>query len=171
MFRNFTFFTLCANNPNLQFIQALPLKSKTIFSYLKGRGISGKLAAKYLSVVKYRNKRKPGREFFGFGWQNIHGIWEVRSASDQTKFKTALGQKGITVLSGSEKSRAGEFTVIEGMTDFLSLCTYFNADSLKGTAIILNGLELFNEASAYIENQNGTSIALFLIMESTRDNC
>ena len=151
-------------SPDFEFIQDLPLKSEAILNYLQSRCIPRSIASKYFRVVKYRHRKKPTHKpYFGFGMINESGGWEVRSASDseREKFKTALITKDISVIQGRERGR-GNVCVFEGMTDFVSLISMFEMDSLKGDAIILHGLKLYGRAVAYIREHRYNRINTFL---------
>jgi hypothetical protein len=149
---------------DLEFIGDKPLQSPLIFSYLNSRGISREVAIKYLRLVHYRNLKKTSqRPYFGFGQKNVSGGWEVRSATDdpKMKFKSALIARDITVHPGTEQGRGG-VSVFEGMLDHLSLLMMFGVKSLRGDALILNGLSSYGRAKAYIAEQGYTQIDLFL---------
>ena len=73
----------------LEFIKAAPIENTLIIRYLRERGISEDLARNYLREIHYRNIEK-GKNYFGFGMENLSGGYEVRSASDRVKFKTRL---------------------------------------------------------------------------------
>jgi hypothetical protein len=147
----------------LVFLEAKPLASKLIFSYLKGRKIPPEVAKEYLALVRYRNRDRPSaKPFFAFGQQNIAGGWEIRSAADGTaKFKSALIKKDITVHPGSEEAR-GAVSIFEGMIDHLSLLVFLKVIRLRGDVIILNSLSSYESAKAYITSETYTKIDLFL---------
>lgn len=147
----------------LVFLEAKPLTSKLIFSYLKGRKIPADVAKEYLALVRYRNRDRPSaKPFFAFGQRNISGGWEIRSAADGTaKFKSALIKKDITVHPGSEEGR-GAVSVFEGMLDHLSLLVLLKVIRLRGDVIILNSLSSYGSAKTYITSKGYTRINLFL---------
>lgn len=149
---------------DFELVKILPIKSEAIFSYLESRRIPRRIASKYFRLVQYRHKDRPFQTpYFGFGMQNECGGWEVRSASDKENeiFKTALIAKDISLIKGREPSR-GEVNVFEGMTDFVSLLAMFDADELKGDALILHGLKLYGRAATYIREQGYQRINTFL---------
>jgi hypothetical protein len=152
-----------APSSKLIFLEAKPLASKLIFSYLKSRKIPSEIAKEYLALVRYRNRDRPSaKPFFAFGQQNIAGGWEIRSAADGTaKFKSALIKKDITVHPGSEEGR-GAVSVFEGMLDHLSLLVFLKVIRLRGDVIILNSLSSYESAKAYITSKTYTKIDLFL---------
>lgn len=147
----------------LIFLEAKPLASKLIFSYLKRRKIPADIAKEYLALVRYRNTNRPSaKPFFAFGQRNISGGWEIRSATDGTaKFKSALIKKDITVHPGSEEGR-GAVSVFEGMLDHLSLLVFLKVIRLRGDVIVLNSLSSYGNAKTYIQNKAYQKIDLFL---------
>lgn len=147
----------------LVFLEAKPLASKLIFSYLKSRKIPADVAKEYLTLVRYRNRDHPSaKPFFAFGQRNISGGWEIRSATDGTaKFKSALIKKDITVHPGSEEGR-GAVSIFEGMLDHLSLLVLLKVSRLRGDVIILNSLSGYDNAKAYVKSKNYQKIDLFL---------
>lgn len=152
-----------ATSSKLVFLEAKPLASKLIFSYLKSRKIPANIAKEYLALVRYRNRDRPSaKPFFAFGQRNISGGWEIRSAADGTaKFKSALIKKDITVHPGSEEGRVA-VSVFEGMLDHLSLLVLLKVLRLRGDVIILNSLSSYENAKAYIQNKAYQKIDLFL---------
>lgn len=152
-----------ATSSKLVFLEAKPLASKLIFSYLKSRKIPADVAKEYLALVRYRNRDRPSaKPFFAFGQRNISGGWEIRSATDGTaKFKSALIKKDITVHPGSEEGR-GAVSVFEGMLDHLSLLVFLKVLRLRGDVIILNSLSSYENAKTYIQNKAYQKIDLFL---------
>lgn len=81
----------------LEFLEAHEIRNPAIISYLEEeRKIPADLARQYLKEVKYRNIPK-NKTFFAFGMENESGGYEIRSASDKYKFKSALIKRDITV--------------------------------------------------------------------------
>ena len=149
--------------PTLELVAVKPLQSPLIFKYLGGRGIGEELAKSYLSLIQYRNHKRPSaKPFFAFGQKNIEGGWEIRSASDGSgKFKSALICRSITVHPGTEQGR-GTVNVFEGMLDHLSLLTMLGSSRLKGDALIMNALSSYERTKTYIEAEGYSQINLFL---------
>ncbi|ODS80450.1 MAG: hypothetical protein ABS46_14240 [Cytophagaceae bacterium SCN 52-12] len=156
----------------LELIEAHPIQSPAILSYLTHeRGISVELARRYLVEVKYRNLAV-GKQFFGFGMRNESGGYEVRVALPNHKFKSAITTRDITVIPGSEPG-SGTVSVFEGMTDFLSLLVLQGKHHLQEDAIIMHSLSsrgrtveylkehLYNQIRTYFDNnpagQKGTA--------------
>jgi hypothetical protein len=148
----------------LEFIEAHSIQNPIIYTYLKGRGIPKELADNYLVEVKYWNHNKPGskhKPFFAFGMKNEAGGYEIRSASDQYSFKSALIARDISRIPGRVGEREA-VSVFEGMTDFLSLLVMTGTDQLKGDAIIMHSLSSFHQAVSKIQDHGYSRINLFL---------
>ncbi|MFK7979284.1 MAG: toprim domain-containing protein [Saprospiraceae bacterium] len=121
----------------LKLLNVKPVTSPIIFSYLtKERCIDRKLIDKYLVEVSYDNLAMKKR-FFAFGIKNDSEGYEIRSASDKYKFKSSLNAKDITTIKGTG-AKPTKINIFEGMTDFLSLLTWFKRDILPSTSIIMN---------------------------------
>ena len=122
-----------------ELVGVLPIKSEAVYKYLESRRISRRTAFKTFKLVQYRKSGQGAqRPYFGFGMATRSG-WEVRSATDDPVFKTAVGSKDISIVIGSEQGRGG-VSVFEGMTDYASLLCMLGVDQLRGDAIILHGL-------------------------------
>ena len=126
----------------LEFLEAHEIRNQLILEYLEcKRKIPANLAKQYLWEVTYRNKTLD-KVFFAFGMKNESGGYEIRSASDQYIFKSALIKRDITFIKGrGENSRL--VSVFEGMTDFLSLLVLSNGRELKGNTIIMHSVSSF----------------------------
>lgn len=147
----------------LEFMEAHPIRNQIIYTYLEGRGISRQLADLYLCEVKYWNHSKPQskqKPFFGFGMMNESGGYEIRAASDQYSFKSALIARDISFVPG--KAGEGSVNVFEGMTDFLSLLMMLTTDRLNGDSIVLHSLSSFHRAVLKIKENGYSTINLFL---------
>ena len=141
----------------LEFIDSRPVSSPSILSYLLQRCIPRELVIKYLREIRYRNIES-GREFYGFGMQNRSSGWEVRSATDKLKFKTALVKRDITII----ESDSVVVNVFEGMLDFLSLLVMTDTDRLNGQVVIMNSLTSFNKVVDYVKSNEVYKLNLFL---------
>lgn len=158
---------------DLELVSVHPLTSSIILSYLQHRGIPEELSKKYFRLIRYTNKninyiKSP---FFAFGQKNnsAKGGYEIRSASDEKVFKSALIEKAITIHNGSEQGRGVGKTinVFEGMLDHVSLCVVFDIQALRGDALILNATSLYKQAEEYISAKDYRKINLFLDNDET----
>lgn len=146
---------------SLEFIEAHPIKHPAIFQYLEHeRKIPAALARLYLEEVKYWNKDK-GKQFFAFGMKNESGGYEIRAASDNYTFKSALSARDISLIAG----RGGEVdtvNVFEGMTDFLSLLVMLKTQRLQAPALVMHSVSSFSRAASHIHKCNYKTINTFL---------
>lgn len=155
-----------SENRELEFIDARPLKHFVALKYLvEERRIPAELAQQYLALVRYRNKAT-GKEYFGIGMKNQSDGFEVRSASSQQNFKSALLARDITIIPGASipGARAERSTVhiFEGMMDFLSFLVLNGVESSPDDCIIMHSLTSFDRAVAYIRSQNYQTIKTYL---------
>ena len=145
----------------LELIKAIPIQHPAIIQYLEEvRKIPKKLFSQYLKEVHYWNTTK-NKGFFAFGMRNESDGYEIRSASDQYVFKSALLKRDITVIPG----RAGDIktvNIFEGMLDFLSLLSLLKTDHLNGDAIIMHSTSSFERTKQYLQKKSYSTIFTFL---------
>lgn len=145
----------------LEFLDAQAIHNPIIHDYLeKERGIPAWLADLYLVEVRYRNTTK-GKDYFAFGMKNESGGYEIRAASSQFSFKSALNGRDITLIRGQSPGRRA-VNVFEGMTDFLSLLVMMGTRNLSGDSIIMHSLSSFPRAVEVIRGENYQTINTFL---------
>lgn len=145
----------------LELIDARPLQHFVILKYLSDeRAIPSPLAQRYLKTVRYRNLAT-GKEYFAFGMENQAGGYEIRAASNQYNFKSALNARDITIIPGL---RADHKTVhvFEGMTDFLSFLVLNRVEESPDDCIIMHSLSSFHRAVAQIRSQNYQAVKTYL---------
>ena len=152
---------------DLEFLSVNKIQNPLIQSYLVNeRGISRSLIDKYLSEVRYRNK-KTGKEYFAFGIKNESGGYEIRAASSDYNFKSALKGRDITLIKGSKPD--AEVNVIEGMTDFLSLCAMYDTEQLTNDTIIMHSTSSYKRTKEVIQQNGYSKIHGFMDNDSTGD--
>lgn len=145
----------------LRFLEAHTIKNPIINHYLeKERCIPKNVADCYLLEVKYRNLKNQ-KDYFAFGMKNESGGYEIRAASDQYSFKSALQVRDISLLPGRYPERK-IVNIFEGMTDFLSLLVMYNTLQLSGDAIVMHSLSSFARTKEVIEQQAYETINTFL---------
>ena len=151
----------------LKLISTKPVTNPIIFSYLtKERCIDRKLIDKYLVEVSYDNLTMKKR-FFAFGIKNDSEGYEIRSASDKYKFKSSLSAKDITTIKGTG-AEPTKINIFEGMTDFLSLLTYYKRHSLPHDAIIMNSTNAnLDKTISALKTGNYDKINTFFDNDST----
>lgn len=144
----------------LEFIKAHQIQNPIIYAYLLKRTIPQSLADKYLREVKYRN-RKTNKQFFAFGMRNQSGGYEVRAATDDYIFKSALIKRDISVFTGQQKEST-VVNIFEGMLDFLSLLVMLNVSNLSGDTIVMHSLSSYERTLTAIKSMKYQTINGFL---------
>jgi len=145
----------------LELIDARPLQHFVILNYLADeRAIPAPLAQRYLKTVRYRNTAT-GKEYFAFGMENQAGGYEIRAASSQYNFKSALNARDITIIPGTASGRSTAH-VFEGMTDFLSFLILNGVEESPDDCIIMHSLSSFHRAVAHIRSQNYQAVKTYL---------
>jgi hypothetical protein len=154
----------------LEFLAAQTISHPVILEYLvEERHIPQDLALRFLKQVSYRNTAT-GKEYFGFGMENMSGGYEVRVASSKYDFKSALKARDITLIQGSSPER-GAANVFEGMLDFLSLLVLLGTKSLAGDAIIMHSLSSFQRAADFIRGKGYGRVNTFLDNDRAGQEC
>ena len=148
------------SSKELEFIEAHPVRNRVIYHYLEKRGIRRNLVALYLQEIRYRNSGN-GKEYFAFGMKNIGDGYEIRAASDQYAFKSALKTRDVSLIRGRSRLRQ-TVSIFEGMTDFLSLLMLLGTESLQGDALILHSLSSYSKAVRLLEREDYQTLHLFL---------
>ena len=155
------FFSGGANDRSLEFLEAHAIANPAIHNYLeKERAIPVSIVDLYLVEVKYRN-RVNGKDYFAFGIRNECGGYEIRAASSQYSFKSALNGRDITLIRGTAPDH-NKVSVFEGMVDFLSLLVMLGSKSLSGDAIIMHSLSSFQRTLEVIRRENYQKVNTFL---------
>lgn len=145
----------------LELLEVTPIRNPVIFHYLEEeRYISRTLADRYLQEVKYRNKKK-GRDYFAFGMANQSGGYEIRAASSQFSFKSALNGRNVTLIQG-KKLEPKTVLIFEGMTDFLSYLVMKGAETPMHDAIIMHSLSSFKQTQTLIQQRGYKHIHTYL---------
>ncbi|MCT1526969.1 hypothetical protein [Sphingobacterium hotanense] len=122
-----------------------------LLNYLESRGVRNEaLASTFLKEVYYDylgddGSRKP---YFGVGWQNASGGWDIRSAIG----KVCLLKKDYFVKLGNN----GRSSTFEGMLNYLSALTE-NTTLSSDTIIVLNSLSMSERAIDFLKSQKEIS--------------
>lgn len=143
--------TPAGKEPNYQILDIKDLGGNAaILNYLESRGV-GQVAEGRLKEIYYyvEDEDKKKNNFFGAGWQNERGAWEIRNLN----FKGCLGHKAISFIPNSEK----QLSVFEGFFNYLSWLTEnkFAPDSV----LVLNSLALLQ--SGIVKAQDFPDISLY----------
>jgi hypothetical protein len=116
-------------------LYAFPLKN-----YLHERSIPIAIANQFCKEIQYNMK---GRSFYGIGFQNDGGGYEIRSKN----YKLCSSPKEVTTIDFG----APEVQVFEGFMDFLSYkALYPDLEQCQSNYVILNGAGLFDRAIAFL---------------------
>lgn len=145
----------------LEFIAANPIKNPLILTYLeKERGIPKQIALRYIEEVKYKNL-KNGKEYFAFGMKNLSDGYEIRAASNQLSFKSALIAKDISIIKGSNPT-SKSIHIFEGMTDFLSFLVFSKNETPIDDCLIMHSLSSFVRATDFLQKGGYQTILTYL---------
>ena len=152
--------------PKHQITTTKPLDNNlAITMYLQERGIyeAAKKSERILEVYyDYINEGGDKKRFFGAGWENESGGFDVRSKYG----KVCIKNKGISLVGSGDK-----INVFEGMINFLSAVTYRTV-SLKDRNIILNTTSLAEKAIIYIQGLGvSEQINLFCDNDKAGNEC
>ena len=102
------------SKPSFQQLEAVPLSSPALLSYLRQRGINTELAKRECREVHYLTDGKP---YFAVGFPNRSGGYEIRNKL----FKGCIAPKDITHIR-QEQPRETCY-LFEGFMDYLSFLT------------------------------------------------
>jgi len=121
-----------------------PLYAYPLKNYLHERSIPVSVADSFCKEVSYEIG---GRTYYGIGFQNDSGGWEIRNKN----FKQSSAPKDITCLG----SGAASAHVFEGFMDFLSYqALHPYEDPRTVDFVVLNGAGLFDRALPFLEQHS-----------------
>jgi hypothetical protein len=124
--------------------------------YLSNRGINPRIAAPFIVNIGFSPSKQPSKKWFGVGFKNNSGGFEVRCNFNGTNFKTCVGTKDFTFLEAKKiegQPTPSRTLIFEGFVDFLSYLSMFtNVDVTKENYLILNGTTMTDRAIAAIKN-------------------
>lgn len=128
-----------------------------ISQYIASRGVwSAAQRVDFLKEVYYDHVNENGtkRRYFGVGWKNESGGYDVRSKYG----KICLSKKDILF----REQNSDQLNIFEGMFNFLT-AVELNGDLLRENLIVLNSLSLINRAIGIINTHSRLkNINLFL---------
>ena len=102
------------SKPSFQQLEAVPLSSPALLSYLRQRGINTELAKRECREVRYLTGGKP---YFAVGFLNRSGGYEIRNKL----FKGCIAPKDITHIRQEQTKET--CYLFEGFMDYLSFLT------------------------------------------------
>jgi DNA primase len=131
------------------------ISSLSLQRYLYQRRIPLEVAESYCKEVTYE---LDGKEYYGIGFKNDSGGYEIRNPY----FKTSSAPKDIkTIINGAK-----EAVLFEGFFDFLSfIAIHKNQPQTAVDYVVLNSIVFFEKARTFMERHE--SIKLFLDRDST----
>ena len=133
-----------ALNSKLVVKEVRPLYAYPLKNYLHERSIPIAVADNFCKEVSYEIG---GRSYYGIGFQNDAGGWEIRNKN----FKQSSAPKDITCLG----SGAASAHVFEGFMDFLSYqALHPYEDPRMVDFVVLNGGGLFDRALPFLEQHS-----------------
>ncbi|MGJ0873032.1 toprim domain-containing protein [Phocaeicola vulgatus] len=102
------------SKPSFQQLEAVPLSSPALLSYLRQRGINTELARRECCEVRYQTD---GKLYFAVGFPNRSGGYEIRNKF----FKGCIAPKDITHIRQEQTKET--CYLFEGFMDYLSFLT------------------------------------------------
>ena len=111
---SFSFGGQPVSKPSFQQLEAVPLSSPALLSYLRQRGINTELAKRECREVRYLTDGKP---YFAIGFPNRSGGYEIRNKF----FKGCIAPKDITHIRQEQPRET--CCLFEGFMDYLSFLT------------------------------------------------
>lgn len=138
------------------------LSTISLIKYLASRMISFEIASVYLKEVSYTNS---GRQFYGLGFQNNNGGWEIRSKH----FKGSAAPKFLTHLCYGSNA----IQVFEGFINFLS---FLQLDAAAGKSrssdfLILNSTTMVAQAIPLLHTYHSVNLYLDIDPAGDRATC
>ena len=138
------------NDSKLVVKDVRPLYAYPLKNYLHERSIPIAVADAFCKEVAYEIG---GRSYYGIGFQNDAGGWEIRNKN----FKQSSAPKDITCVG----SGAASAHVFEGFMDFLSYVTLHPyQDPCAVDFVVLNGAGLFDRALPFLEQHSSVHLWL-----------
>jgi 5S rRNA maturation endonuclease (ribonuclease M5) len=135
------------------------IQHPALIQYLKSRR-----AFEQKHRIKEIHYELKGRKFFGIGFQNNSGGFEIRNLHS----KICLGKKDVTLIVNDKKSK-NEIVVFEGFFDYLTYRNLENSDNSNCDCLVLNStamlfkveekLKQYEKISLFLDNdKNGKSV-------------
>lgn len=140
------------SSPNYSINKTTELTNPKLLDYLTSRKINLLFAKQFCVQVYYSFSN--GKEFYGIGFKNDVGGFEIVNIFSANYRKISLGKKEITTVNNN--SNVASF--FESWSDFLSYLT-LKKGIPKENFIILNSTSLVNRTIELLDNY--TSIKLF----------
>ena len=133
-----------------QILEIKEILHPALIQYLKSRRVF--VQKHRVKEIHYELK---GRKYFGIGFQNNSGGFEIRNQHS----KICLGKKDVTLIINNKKSKS-EIVVFEGFFDYLTFRNLEKNQSSTCDYLILNSTSMLFKAEEILKNYS--QIFLFL---------
>ncbi len=133
-----------------QILEIKEIGHSALIQYLKSRRV---FEQKHL--VKEIHYELKGRKYFGIGFQNNSGGFEIRNLHS----KICLGKKDVTLIV-TDNNPKNEIVVFEGFFDYLTYRNLENSDNSNCDFLVLNSTSMLFKAEEKLKHYN--KISLFL---------
>lgn len=138
---------------NYQILEVKAMDHPSLIQYLKSRKLESQI-----SELKEIHYELNGRNYFGIGFKNDSGGYEIRNPH----IKICLGKKDITTIENNSKT----LRIFEGFTDYLSFkILEHHLEKSASDYLILNSVSMINRATDMVKTY--PNIELFLDNDQT----
>ena len=145
------------------------IQHPALIQYLKSRR-----AFEQKHRIKEIHYELKGRKFFGIGFQNNSGGFEIRNLHS----KICLGKKDVTLIVNDKKSK-NEIVVFEGFFDYLAYRNLENSDNSNCDCLVLNStamlfkveekLKQYEKISLFLDNDKNGKLVKSTIQSQYRN--
>lgn len=145
------------------------IQHPALIQYLKSRR-----AFEQKHRIKEIHYELKGRKFFGIGFQNKSGGFEIRNLHS----KICLGKKDVTLIVNDKKSK-NEIVVFEGFFDYLTYRNLENSDNSNCDCLVLNStamlfkveekLKQYEKISLFLDNDKNGKLVKSTIQSQYRN--
>ncbi len=140
---------------NNQILEVKAMDHPSLIQYLKSRKLESQI-----SELKEIHYELNGRNYFGIGFRNDSGGYEIRNPH----IKICLGKKDITTIENNSKT----LRIFEGFTDYLSFkILEKHLEKSPSDYLILNSVSMINRATDMVKTY--PNIELYLDNDRTGD--
>ena len=145
------------------------IQHPALIQYLKSRR-----AFEQKHRIKEIHYELKGRKYFGIGFQNNSGGFEIRNLHS----KICLGKKDVTLIVNDKKSK-NEIVVFEGFFDYLTYRNLENSDNSNCDCLVLNStamlfkveekLKQYEKISLFLDNDKNGKLVKSTIQSQYRN--
>ena len=152
-----------------QILEIKEIQHHALIQYLKSRRVF-----EQKHRVKEIHYELKGRKYFGIGFQNNSGGFEIRNLHS----KICLGKKDVTLIVNDKKSK-NEIVVFEGFFDYLTYRNLENSDNSNCDCLVLNStamlfkveekLKQYEKISLFLDNDKNGKLVKSTIQSQYRN--